>query len=202
MVRFVALFLLADVEVLAEDTFEIAHREKNCAAAMYAPKAVLLAKMRKETCNRRVPSGFANRFFIIQTIDPAVAWAYLAIGKTFQRLAGPPIQLASAVQVQISRLEFLRPDYGLIGRFGHSELLLLNGCLRYSYKSDLSDFTMKFPGRQFYPTMGFIPRGFGRHCEDESEKTNNGVALGSYMSPRKQKATADFTSDFRCGNPV
>ena len=39
----------------------------------------------------------------------------------------------------------------------------------------------------------------GCHCEDESEKIKNWVALGSYMNPRKQKSAADFTSDFRRG---
>ena len=66
-----------------------------------------------------MPPGFTNSLFILQAVDLAVAGTYLAIGKALKSLARPPIQLASAVQFQISRLKLLRPDCEIYGRFGH-----------------------------------------------------------------------------------
>ena len=57
--RFHAVAVLADLEVLAEHALQIAHREKDRAAAVPAAQAILLTEMRKVARHPGVPPGFA-----------------------------------------------------------------------------------------------------------------------------------------------
>ncbi len=69
--HFPALVGLTDVEVLAKDAAEIAHIEKNGAAAPPAPQAILFAQVRKITAHLGITPGFTGGCLVGQPVHPA-----------------------------------------------------------------------------------------------------------------------------------
>ena len=69
---------MADIEILAESTVQVAVAEKDGAGAVTAHKGGFLAEMRGMACHDRAASCFAGSGLARDAVNPAAAWTHFA----------------------------------------------------------------------------------------------------------------------------
>src|SRR3990172_9603516 len=83
---------LADVEVQAIHTTEVAPSKEDRAAPTPAAEAVLFTELGEEAADPRVTAGLADSVTVLKAVDPAVSRADLAQSEEFEGLRSPPAE--------------------------------------------------------------------------------------------------------------
>jgi hypothetical protein len=97
--------LPTDIEVLAEDTAQVAAGEEDRPRASPAAEAVLLAVVREMTRYHGIASGPANREFVLQAVDPAITRTARATAEDLDGAVDAALQLTALEQREIGRAE-------------------------------------------------------------------------------------------------
>jgi hypothetical protein len=97
--------LPTDIEVLAEDTAQVAAGEEDRPRASPAAEAILLAVMRGMTRYRGIASGPANREFVLEAVDPAVPRTARATAQGFDGAVDAALQFTALKEREVGRAE-------------------------------------------------------------------------------------------------
>src|SRR3990170_4780157 len=112
--NYYALSQLADVEVQAIHTAEVAPSKEDRAAPTPAAEAVLFTEVGEETADPRVTAGLADSVTVLQAVDPAVSGADLARPEEFEGFRSPPTEFGQT-QMEVGGPE-LRGGQEELGR--------------------------------------------------------------------------------------